>query len=64
MTPLAERYGATAGSGGVSDIFLPDALARTIPAWSSDSVLVPLRSISAPSRSPAVASGLLGRRRR
>jgi len=31
LTPLAERYGAA--RGGVSDIFLPDALARTIPWW-------------------------------
>lgn len=33
LTPLAERHGAVRGS--VSDIFLPDAVARTIPAWSS-----------------------------
>jgi hypothetical protein len=33
LTPLAERYGAKRGS--VSDIFLPDALARTLPVWSS-----------------------------
>ncbi|HYO44342.1 MAG TPA: hypothetical protein VES19_14185 [Candidatus Limnocylindrales bacterium] len=33
LTPLAERYGAT--KGGVSDIFLPDRLAETIPIWSS-----------------------------
>ena len=32
LTPLAERYGAE--DGRVSDIFLPDALARTIPQWS------------------------------
>ena len=32
LTPLAERYGAERGE--VSDIFLPDALARTIPHWS------------------------------
>ncbi len=32
LTPLAERYGAA--DGRVSDIFLPDALARTIPQWS------------------------------
>ena len=32
LTPLAEQYGA--GRGNVSDIFLPDALARTIPFWS------------------------------
>jgi hypothetical protein len=33
LTPLSERLGARSGS--VSDIFLPDALARTIPIWSS-----------------------------
>ncbi|MFN8631632.1 MAG: hypothetical protein U0838_15340 [Chloroflexota bacterium] len=33
LTPLAERYGAE--DGRVSDIFLPDRLARTIPVWSS-----------------------------
>lgn len=33
LTPLAERHGAVSGS--VSDIFLPDAVARTIPIWSS-----------------------------
>ena len=33
LTPLAERLGARRGS--VSDIFLPDAVARTIPQWSS-----------------------------
>jgi hypothetical protein len=33
LTPLAERLGAT--GGGVSDIFLPDVIARTIPVWSS-----------------------------
>jgi hypothetical protein len=33
LTPLAERMGARSGS--VSDIFLPDALARTIPTWST-----------------------------
>lgn len=32
LTPLAERYGAVSGS--VSDIFLPDPIARTIPQWS------------------------------
>lgn len=35
LTPLAERYGAPGGTGGVSDIFLPDSLARTIPIWST-----------------------------
>lgn len=33
LTPLAERLGATRGS--VSDIYLPDAVARTIPIWST-----------------------------
>jgi hypothetical protein len=33
LTPLTERLGATSGS--VSDIFLPDVVARTIPIWSS-----------------------------
>ena len=33
LTPLTERLGAERGS--VSDIFLPDAVARTIPLWSS-----------------------------
>jgi hypothetical protein len=33
LTPLAERYGAQ--DGRVSDMFLPDALARTTPIWSS-----------------------------
>ena len=32
LTPLAERFGA--GSGSVSDIWLPDVVARTIPYWS------------------------------
>jgi hypothetical protein len=33
ITPLTERLGAAHGS--VSDIFLPDAVARTIPVWST-----------------------------
>lgn len=33
LTPLAERHGAERGS--VSDIYLPDALARTIPLWAT-----------------------------
>ena len=37
LTPLAERHGAS--RGGVSDIFLPDALARTIPIWASSLVV-------------------------
>ncbi len=38
LTPLAERHGAVRGS--VSDIFLPDVVARTIPAWSSALVVL------------------------
>jgi len=33
ITPLTERLGAAHGS--VSDIFLPSAMARTIPVWST-----------------------------
>jgi len=32
LTPMAERYGARHGS--VSDIWLPEVVARTIPQWS------------------------------
>jgi pimeloyl-ACP methyl ester carboxylesterase len=38
LTPLAEGLGATRGT--VSDIFLPDAVARTIPVWSTALLLV------------------------
>jgi hypothetical protein len=38
LTPLAERHGARRGS--VSDIWLPDIAARTLPAWSSALVLL------------------------
>ena len=38
LTPVAERLGARRGS--VSDIFLPDAVARTIPIWSSALLVV------------------------
>lgn len=38
LTPLAERHGAERGS--VSDIYLPDALARTIPIWATSLVVV------------------------
>lgn len=38
LTPLAERHGAASGS--VSDIFLPDVVARTIPRWASALVMV------------------------
>jgi hypothetical protein len=37
LTPLAERYGARRGS--VSDIFLPDVVARNL-TWSSSIALV------------------------
>jgi hypothetical protein len=33
ITPMTERLGAAHGS--VSDIFLPDRVARTIPIWST-----------------------------
>jgi hypothetical protein len=33
LTPLTQRLGAQDGS--VSDIFLPDVVARTIPIWST-----------------------------
>ena len=38
ITPLTERLGAAHGS--VSDIFLPDAVARTTPIWSTALLLV------------------------
>jgi hypothetical protein len=38
ITPLTEHLGATSGS--VSDIFLPDVLARTIPTWSTALVVI------------------------
>src|SRR5262245_21845587 len=37
MTPLAERYGARRGS--VSDIFLPDVVARNL-TWSGSAILL------------------------
>jgi hypothetical protein len=40
LTPMAERYGALSGS--VSDIWLPDVVARTIPHWS-----IPLVTLAA-----------------
>lgn len=52
LTPLAERLGARRGS--VSDIFLPDVVARTIPQWStalvSLAVVLHLRSVRAARR--------------
>ncbi len=38
LTPLTQRLGAE--RGGVSDIFLPDAVARTIPIWSTTLIVV------------------------
>ena len=38
LTPLAERHGAR--DGRVSDIFLPDAIARTIPFWATPLVVL------------------------
>lgn len=38
ITPLTERMGAADGS--VSDILLPDAMARTTPVWSTALLLV------------------------
>lgn len=38
LTPLTERLGVA--HGGVSDIFLPDVVARTIPIWSTGLLVV------------------------
>lgn len=38
LTPLAEEFGAA--SGGVVDIFLPDALARRIPVISTTALVL------------------------
>jgi hypothetical protein len=38
LTPLAERYGAVSGS--VSDIWLPDVVARNIPYWTIPLVVI------------------------
>ena len=38
ITPLTERMGAASGS--VSDIYLPDAIARTIAIWSVALLLI------------------------
>ena len=54
LTPLAERYGASSGS--VSDIWLPDAVARTIPYWT-----IPLVVLGAALH---VGGAILGRRGR
>jgi hypothetical protein len=69
LTPLAERLGARRGS--VSDIFLPDAVARTIPQWSSAlvglAVILHLTSARRSGRTTAAGSGapqMLSRRAR
>lgn len=50
LTQLTERFGSRHGS--VSDIFLPDAVARTIPIWATSLVVagaaLHLRSILRP----------------
>ena len=50
ITPLTERLGSAHGS--VSDIFLPDALARTTPIWSTALLVIAgllhLRGVLAP----------------
>ena len=38
LTPLAELYGAN--RGGVSDIFLPEPVARTVPIWATTLVVI------------------------
>lgn len=60
LTPMAERLGAVNGS--VSDIFLPRAVARTIPIWSTGlialAVLLHARSAwRRPSGGPAADRG-------
>jgi hypothetical protein len=60
LTPLTERLGATRGS--VSDIFLPDTVARAIPIWSTALVVVGasfhvrsvLSSRPRPARTPSI----------
>ncbi len=54
LTPLAERQGAARGS--VSDIFLPDIVARTIPVWSSALVVVAVALHARGARRDAAAS--------
>ena len=59
LTPLAERHGAS--HGGVSDIFLPDALARTIPIWASSLVVAAvLLHLRGAVRSPSSAMRVPG----
>jgi hypothetical protein len=58
LTPLTERLGATRGS--VSDIFLPEAVARTVPIWSTAlvvaGVLFHVRSLGRSRPSPDTTS--------
>ena len=59
LTPLAERQGAA--RGGVSDIFLPDWLARTIPMWASSLVVIAaVLHVRGAARSPSPAMRLPG----
>jgi hypothetical protein len=61
LTPVAERLGAR--RGGVSDIFLPDAVARTIPIWSSALLAVAaLLHARSAFRPPLAARGRAGDR--
>lgn len=59
LTPLAEGHGASSGS--VSDIFLPDVVARTIPMWATTLVAIGVvqhvRAALRRSASPARRSG-------
>jgi hypothetical protein len=54
LTPLAERFGAASGS--VSDIWLPDAVARTIPYWT-----IPLIILGGALHARGIVAGHRGR---
>lgn len=62
LTPLAERYGAVSGS--VSDIWLPDPIARTIPQWSiplvATGIVLHLRGLLAERRHRPEPAGRVG----
>ena len=59
LTPLAERHGAS--RGGVSDIFLPDVVARTIPVWATSLVVIAaVLHLRAAARSPSAAMRVPG----
>jgi hypothetical protein len=57
LTPLAEQYGAV--RGGVSDIFLPDGVARTIPIWATSAVVVAASLHLRSWRSERIATSLM-----